>query len=163
MYDPIVKPPERLVAAPGKKPVLYQDIDGCLFGHYGEPSQFQLRPGVTSYLQWACTHFDVRWLTCWGELDVKWLLRTLYISPKRLGVALPVYTHWDQFEFKHDAIDYAADFYWVDDAPDWSDMAHLKERGKLDRFIHCDPLGIDSLDEVRKKLEATLGARANAA
>jgi len=45
-----------------KKPVLYLDVDGVLFGLYGDPEAFQLRPGVTSFLTWVHSQFQLCWL-----------------------------------------------------------------------------------------------------
>ena len=36
-------------------PILFHDIDGILFGNYA--GEFQLRPGVKSWLAWAYEHF----------------------------------------------------------------------------------------------------------
>lgn len=39
------------------KPILFHDIDGLLFGEYD--GEFQLRPGVKTWLKWAHEHFEV--------------------------------------------------------------------------------------------------------
>ena len=57
-------------------PILFHDIDGVLFGEYA--GEFQLRPGVKSWLAWAHEHFQVIWLTSWESDKIKALLHVLY-------------------------------------------------------------------------------------
>lgn len=57
-------------------PTLFHDIDGVLFGDYA--GEFQLRPGVNSWLAWAHEHFEVIWLTSWESEKIKTLLSVLY-------------------------------------------------------------------------------------
>lgn len=57
-------------------PILFHDIDGVLFGDYA--GEFQLRPGVKTWLTWAHGHFEVIWLTSWDSEKIKTLLHVLY-------------------------------------------------------------------------------------
>ena len=56
-------------------PILLHDIDGVLFGDYA--GEFQLRPGVKTWLTCAHEHFEVIWLTSWDSEKIKTLLRTV--------------------------------------------------------------------------------------
>ena len=58
------------------KPILFHDIDGVLFGEYD--GEFQLRPGVKTWLRWAHEHFQVVFLTSWSPEKIRTLLSVIY-------------------------------------------------------------------------------------
>ncbi|TKB62952.1 MAG: hypothetical protein E8D48_06535 [Nitrospira sp.] len=81
-------------------PILFHDIDGVLFGDYA--GEFQLRPGVKSWLEWAHTHFEVIWLTSWESDKIKRLLNVLYCEKFRGFPDTPPfhYANWTNCENK---------------------------------------------------------------
>jgi hypothetical protein len=57
-------------------PILFHDIEGVLFGEYA--GEFQLRPGVKTWLKWAHEHFEVVFLTSWSHDKIRTLLSVVY-------------------------------------------------------------------------------------
>ena len=51
-----------------KKPRLYLDIDGVIYGWYG--GQWQVRPYTSTLISWATKHFDVKWLSFNGRNEM---------------------------------------------------------------------------------------------
>jgi hypothetical protein len=60
------------------KPILYHDIDGVLFGDYA--GEFQLRPGLKTWLKWVNEHFEVVFLTMWRHEEIDTLLSILTVE-----------------------------------------------------------------------------------
>jgi len=93
------------------KPILYIDVDGVLFGLYGEPTAFQLRPGVNSFLTWADEMFVCKWLTCWGQerlIGGPWIYHEGPVSfddiskePKPIWGLLPLLYVAEGMKFEH--------------------------------------------------------------
>lgn len=136
------------------KPILYIDVDGVLFGLYGDPESFQLRPGVTSFLRWATERFECRWLTAWPQDRMEELMRRIYAS-QYLTI---VYADWRP-NSKTDGIDFsAAEWFWIEDGINESEEATLQARGCYDRFIYVDARGADELERVRQVLAAKLAS-----
>lgn len=144
------------------KPILYIDLDGVVFGYYGDPACLQLRPGVRSFLTWACRNFECRILTGWGEKDYGELVRSQYLSMLPLKY---VQKEWH----KADAVDMTEDFLWIEDRIEAcadryeADCGHCHEvlnaAGQHHRFIYVDEMGEDNLIEVRAKLTLELEKR----
>lgn len=129
------------------KPRLYIDVDGVLFGFYGEPEEFQLRPGVSSFLRWANENFECRWLTSWFD-KANALVRDTYFN-----LQFPV-ARWGSN--KTEGIDFATDWYWIDDDNLGDEQRILDARECRDRFILVDAHGADALAVVRRQLELKL-------
>ena len=141
------------------KPILFHDIDGVLFGEYG--GEFQLRPGVKTWLKWAHEHFEVVWLTSWPPEKIRALLNVVYsekflkISPAPL-VQCP---DWGQCATKPAWISQSVaalsgrDWFWIDD--DVSSYANEIEALKLPkiRCIQVSAKGAEALGELRDRLE----------
>ena len=129
------------------KPRLYIDVDGVILGLYGEPEEFQMRPGVNSFLRWADQHFECIWLTAWGA-RANALVRMCQFN--REFTAAP----WSQS--KTEGIDFTGEWFWIDDDLLDSERADLEEHEVLDRHIHVDLRGADALTVVRRLLELRL-------
>jgi hypothetical protein len=59
-------------------------------------------------------------------------------------------TTWDTL--KTEAIDVAADFYWLDDSPFQSEIAYLQARGVADRLVVVNLNQPDELMTIIKRL-----------
>ena len=143
-------------------PILFHDIDGVLFGDYA--GEFQLRPGVKSWLVWAHEHFEVVWLTSWEADKIKTLLRVLYCEKFRSLPELPPFRHanWTNFENKVIWIQQAMqklegrEWFWIDDEIEALAPAIQKAGIALDRCIRSNPLGQDELLVIRSTLAGRL-------
>jgi len=143
------------------KPVLFHDIDGVLFGDYAD--EFQLRPGVKSWLAWAHEQFEVIWLTSWESDKIKTLLHVLYCERFRNHPDSPPFHHanWTNYENKAVWLQQAVpklkdrEWFWIDDEIEkWT--AAIQHAGlSLDRCIQSNPEGRDEL----LILQATLTSR----
>lgn len=142
-------------------PILFHDIDGVLFGDYA--GEFQLRPGVKSWLTWAHEHFEVIWLTSWESDKIKTLLSVLYCERFHRLPDSPPFHHanWSKCENKvvwlQQAVQKLTDreWFWIDDEIDTLAPAIQQAGIPLDRCIQSNPLGQDEL----LVLQSTLAAR----
>ena len=132
-------------------PILFHDIDGVLFGDYA--GEFQLRPGVKSWLEWAHQHFEVIWLTSWESDKIKTLLNVLYCEKFRSLPDIPPFHHanWTNCENKVVWLQQAAqklndrEWFWIDDEIDSLTPAIQQAGLALARCIQSNPLGPDEL------------------
>lgn len=128
-------------------PILFHDIDGVLFGDYA--GEFQLRPGVKSWLEWAHTHFEVIWLTSWESDKIKRLLNVLYCEKFRSLPDTPPFHHanWTNCENKVIWLQQAVEklkgreWFWIDDEIDTFTPVIQQAGIPLDRCIQSNPLG----------------------
>ena len=139
------------------KPTLFHDIDGVLFGRYD--GQFQLRPGVKSWLTWAHEHFEVVWLTTWEPEKIKTLLSVVFAE--KYLTALPVMpvdcADWKLCESKAAWLQQTVsqrpelEWYWIDDDMSAKELEnnHLPK----ERCIQVSPNGAGVLGELRDGLE----------
>ena len=142
-------------------PILFHDIDGVLFGDYA--GDFQLRPGVKSWLEWAHQHFEVIWLTSWESDKIKMLLSVLYCEKFRNLPDIPPFHHanWTNCENKVVWLQQAAqklkdrEWFWIDDEIDSLTPAIQQAGLALARCIPSNPEGRDEL----LVLQATLADR----
>ena len=101
-------------------PILFHDIDGVLFGEYD--GEFQLRPGVKTWLKWAHEHFEVVWLTSWSPEKIRTLLRVVYCEKFLKDFPDPPVqcADWSTFTSKVDWLSQAIpklqgrQWYWID-------------------------------------------------
>ena len=139
-------------------PILFHDIDGVLFGDYA--GEFQLRPGVKSWLEWAHTHFEVIWLTSWESDKIKTLLSVLYCERFRSLPETPPFHHanWSNCENKvvwlQQAVQKLKDreWFWIDDEIGALTPAIEQAGIPLDRCIASNPQGQDELLVLRSAL-----------
>jgi len=142
-------------------PILFHDIDGVLFGDYA--GEFQLRPGVKSWLVWAHKHFEVIWLTSWESDKIKTLLSVLYCEKFRSLPDIPPFRHanWTNCENKvvwlQQAVQKLKDreWFWIDDEIETLVPAIQQAGIPLDRCIPSNPQGHDEL----RIIQATLASR----
>lgn len=142
-------------------PILFHDIDGVLFGEYA--GEFQLRPGMNTWLAWAHAHFEVIWLTSWESDKIKTLLRVLYCETFRSSPGLPPfhYANWANCENKVVWLEQAVprlkgrEWFWIDDEIETFTPTIQQARLSLERCIQSNPLGQDEL----LVLQATLTSR----
>lgn len=143
-------------------PILFHDIDGVLFGDYG--GEFQLRPGVNSWLAWAHEHFEVIWLTSWESEKIKTLLRVLYCERFRNHPELPPFRHanWTNCENKVVWLEQAVqklkdrEWFWIDDEIEHLVPAIQQAGLSLERCIQANPQGQDELRSIQSTLAARL-------
>ena len=143
-------------------PILFHDIDGVLFGDYA--GEFQLRPGVKSWLTWAHEHFEVIWLTSWESDKIKTLLSVLYCEQFRSNPEIPPFRHanWTNCENKVVWIEQAVqklkgrEWFWIDDEIEQLTPAIQKAGHSLDRCIQSNPLGRDELLVIQSTLAERL-------
>ncbi len=136
------------------RPILLHDIDGVLFGQYD--GEFQLRPGVKTWLNWCHEHFQVIWFTTWRPENIRQLLTSLYMAPSKTGQPF-LCADWYNWATKDMWLEMAAkktnfDYYWIDDhipteLPNTLDSA---------RCIRVNPVGADELKTVQQRLESTV-------
>jgi hypothetical protein len=127
---------------------LFIDVDGVLFGYYGQPEFFQLRPFVTSFLEWAQDTYDAWWLTAWSKRQLKDLMSATYIDNERIQ-----YGDWSRHKTSvilETASD--GDFYWLDDAPIDEELDILEKNGWSERLIIVNANGILGLNKAVIKL-----------
>jgi len=143
-------------------PILFHDIDGVLFGDYA--GEFQLRPGVTTWLVWAHRHFEVIWLTSWDSEKIKTLLRVLYCEKFRSLPDIPPFHHanWTNCENKvvwlQQAVQKLQDreWFWIDDEIEPLAPAIHSAGIPLDRCIRVNPQGQDELHIIQSTLASRL-------
>ena len=131
------------------KPILFHDIDGVLFGEYA--GDFQLRPGVTSWLRWVCEHFDLVWLTSWEIDRVHGLLRSLYLDDV---IKSSTHGNWRNYANKETWLREALPklngrpWFWIDDIH--SDLSGLP----AECCIRVNPVGERELERLREHLHS---------
>ena len=104
------------------KPILYHDIDDVLFGDYA--GEFQLRPGLKTWLKWVNEHFEVVFLTMWRHEEIDTLLSILTVEKFMKSLPAPRFrsANWQQYENKElwvaDAVAKTGqrEWLWIDDA-----------------------------------------------
>jgi len=139
-------------------PILFHDIDGVLFGDYA--GEFQLRPGVKSWLAWANQHFEVIWLTSWESDKIKRLLNVLYCEKFRSLPDVPPFHHanWTNCENKVVWLQQAVqklndrEWFWIDDEIETL-VPEIQQAGlPLDRCIPSNPQGEHELGIIQSAL-----------
>jgi hypothetical protein len=130
-----------------------------VFGEYD--GEFQLRPGVKSWLTWAHENFEVVWLTSWAPEKIKTLLGVLYCEKfiKHLPDQPFQHANWNNHANKVVWLSRAMpklagrEWYWIDD--DVKAFAKEIEELKLpkERCIQVSEQGAGALGELRNGLE----------
>lgn len=149
--SPVVVSSVRHVYVESRRPRLYIDVDGVLFGFYD--GYFQLRPNAIGFLLFCVQNFTCYWLTAWSELALNELLRRTY-GGNIIGQIS--YCMWTTN--KAPAIDMTGghQWWWVEDDLTFADASYLDRLGQLNRHIYVDPQGADNLYAVIKTLQTKL-------
>jgi hypothetical protein len=133
---------------------LYLDIDGVLL----TAKHTQAAPGVAAFVDFITQHFACYWLTTHCKGDSTPALRYLsrFLQPatlEKLHQAVQP-TIWDTL--KTEAINVAADFYWLDDSPFNSEIAYLRAHGVADRLIVVNLSNANELPQLQQLLQSKL-------
>ena len=116
---------------------VYLDVDGVLLGQ--SEGRVVLARHASEFLHFLLTRYEVFWLTthCCGESQPVLDYLRPYASDEfiaRLSAVRP--TRFDVL--KTEALEYAADFYWLDDSPLHVELEDLRRRGQSDRWIEVN-------------------------
>lgn len=117
---------------------LFLDVDGVLLA--GD----RLAPHAIEFLTFATESFECAWLTTHvREHDTEQVHRhLLQATPQRLKSPLSDLVQkvrpapWDRW--KTDALPRGGNFVWLDDSPTASEIAWLRQRGWLAKWLHVD-------------------------
>ncbi len=136
---------------------LYLDIDGVLL----TAKHTQAAPGVDAFVEFITQHFACYWLTTHCKGDSAPALRYLarFLQPatlEKLRQAVQP-TTWDTL--KTEAIEVAADFYWLDDSPFQAEIAYLQAHDVADRLVVVNLNRPDELSVISKTLLASISHR----
>ena len=139
---------ERAAApAPQVRIALYLDIDGVLLRRtpqqgFGAMNLYEIASGATEFLVWAAANFDVFWLssrTSDGSIEnAERAFRHASPSAMRSGHlsslirSIPA-SQWETAKIS--GIDIARPFFWIDDDPDPTSIAHLNDSDLKQRLI----------------------------
>lgn len=138
------------------KPLLFHDIDGVLFGHYG--SRYQLRPGVRTWLDWANDHFEVIWLTAWEKHRIEALLDLLYIR-EHIPILLANFLNYEnKVVWIEEAVPklQGREWFWIDDEIG-KFLPNIQAAGiSPHRCIQCNPEGEGELVLLQRTLTSRL-------
>jgi hypothetical protein len=117
---------------------LYIDVDGVLLGRtVPDRPAVVIASHTREFLSFALSRFDCYWLTTHCQGDSRGVLTYLrkYVDPGLEGLMSGIRpTRFDVM--KTEAL--AGDFVWLDDAPLGCELAWLRDRGLLDRWIDVD-------------------------
>lgn len=135
---------------------IYIDIDGVLL------TKRNPRPaeGAADFITFIIHHFECFWLTthCKGSSQTALNYLRPYFSQETIQLlhgCKP--TNWDTL--KTEAIDFEADFYWLEDSPMNAEIEKLKSNGKLDRLIMVDLSWQGELAAIKGMLQGRLSFR----
>lgn len=143
-------------------PILFHAVDGVLFGNYA--GEYQLRPGVKSWLKWVHENFELVWLTSWESEEMKALLRVLHHEKSSDSPETPPFHHanWTNCENKVAWVEQAVqklkgrEWFWIDDDIDQFTQEIQAAGIPLDRCIQSNPQGADELLIIRSTLAGRL-------
>ncbi|MBX9634941.1 MAG: hypothetical protein K2X44_08165 [Magnetospirillum sp.] len=147
---------------------LYLDVDGTLLRRGGHARlRGDLAPAfnLRQFLQWATDSFHCTWLTSRNRDGCDKAIRAAFrqaIGPGEEAdavdslLALITPSRWQ--DFKAQAIDFAAPFLWLDDAPEEESLAQLEHHGVTASWL---PIAIDQRpDDLRRVMELVERRRA---
>ena len=127
-----------------RRVIVYLDIDGVLLGvDRDRPSRLALADHALDFLAFVTRHFDVRWLTpaCRGDAAAATdhLVRHAKLSDRERLLALcERIGTTDYRELRTEALPSGEPFVWIDDAPTDKELADLRGRGWMDRWLWID-------------------------
>jgi hypothetical protein len=138
------------------KPILFHDIDGVLFGEYG--GEFQLRPGVKTWLKWAHENFEVSWLTSRSHEKISELLNVVYSEKfMKSSPAPPVRcADWATYGSKVEWLSQAVpqlqgrEWFWIDDEVKYFEKEIEELKLPKERCIQVSAKGSEALTETRR-------------
>ena len=143
-----------------KKPRLYLDIDGVIYGWYG--GQWQVRPYTASLIHWANKHFDVKWLSFNGRDEM--LGKVLYSEIPKTNMSHSddeeesnLKGPWEKLRGIERDGGIEGDWLIIEDTPPTLEAYEiLKEKDSLHKWILVPETGADVLLEVMIVLEQWL-------
>jgi hypothetical protein len=124
-----------------KPKLLYLDVDGVLLGK-ADPreSQIVLAAGAAEFLTFCIENFTCFWLTSHcreGDIEPLLNLFSRYAAAGFIELARKVVpAPWNTL--KTEAIDFSADFYWLDDQQLFMESEIMKKHKASGRFIRVD-------------------------
>jgi hypothetical protein len=130
------------------KAKLYIDIDGVLLKYKADKA----KDGISNFIRFIVSNFDCYWLTthCKGNAQTAINYLSEYFSSDDLMLLQQVKaTNWNTL--KTEAIDFALDFYWIDDYALNAEKEILQMNGKIDSLILTNAYE-DDLLEIKRKL-----------
>ena len=139
------------------RPNLYIDVDGVILGRRNpDDSTVVQAHHAEAFLEFALADFDCYWLTTHCDGDTRAVLVYLSRHCTDKFMALAAQVRPTKFRtLKTEAL--CGDFYWVDDSPLATEVAWLKQRRQLDRWIEVNTRRYpDDLQEAIARLTAVL-------
>ena len=115
-----------------EKTKLYIDIDGVLLKNREDKAV----EGISSFIRFIVSNFDCYWLTthCKGDAQTAMEYLSEYLTYEDLKLLQKVKaTDWNTL--KTEAIDFASDFYWIDDYAMNAEKEILQMKCKQDSLI----------------------------
>ena len=115
-----------------EKTKLYIDIDGVLLKNREDKAV----DGISSFIRFIVSKFDCYWLTthCKGDTQTAMDYLSEYLTYEDLKLLQKVKaTDWNTL--KTEAIDFASDFYWIDDYAMNAEKEILQMKCKQDSLI----------------------------
>jgi len=133
---------------------LYLDIDGVLLGKARpEDIEIILSKYAPEFLEYCINNYTCYWLTTHSrDKDVSKIVNLMkrYTSGPVLELIQAINpTQWNML--KTEAIDFASDFYWIEDQPLWAEIEVLKKNNAFDRWIKVDTR--TQADDLKRVLE----------
>lgn len=123
------------------KTVLYLDVDGVLWDFETFTLQYHAAKGLPEFLDFALTHFDVRWLTSWtlsGKMHEPGYRDLVAYTDVPIEVWKRVNDGDRWRDSKIEGIDPDIPFVWVEDGLIQEELRWLDDRGWLDRYYHTE-------------------------
>jgi len=143
------------------KPRLYLDIDGVIYGWYG--GQWQIRPYVTTLIEWAREYFNIKWLSFNMREDK--IAEVCYVAPlPRTDMShdendpdSALKSKWEKVRGITNDGGLDGDWFIIEDTPPTLEgYEELKKHNSLHKWILVPETGADILLEVKTILEEWL-------
>ncbi len=129
---------------------VYFDIDGVLLSHAK-----QVPEGASELLDFATNHCSCYWLTTHCRMGVNKAVD--YLAPYYVGddyANLRKIQATDWYDNKTEALDWDANFVWLDDFAFEFELAELRKRNCLDALLLVDLKKDQELLRIRRSIEA---------
>ena len=142
-----LKPTDQINLKSMKK--LYLDIDGVLL----TSKQTRVADFADQFIDFVVENFDCYWLTthCKGDSATAISYLSRYFSQDVIQKLLSVKpTNWTTL--KTEAIEFNADYLWLDDNPFQSEIAILKANSHEEKLIKIDLNRADELERIKNSL-----------
>lgn len=146
---------------------LYLDVDGTLLRRAGHARlRGELAPAehLRQFLEWALARFTCVWLTSRDRDGDNRAVRAAFrqaIGPgdeaDRVDALLARIEPSSWRAYKAEAIDFAAPFLWLDDAPEEESLESLERHGSLECWV---PVAVDQRPDDLRRAMAELERKA---